>query len=240
MDPDWKQLSAELDALLGLQFRPIAITFSHEPQKGVPPFSEQMPSPTADGRTGRVPAGCVFWVEAAAGTFTTAAEDHGNCSVGSLTHGLKTVWEIAANSDVGALVESGWASLDAVATLPVVKERFEFISYGPLEEATADPDVVLLRINAKQAMVLSDALPGLRFEGKPQCHIVPMAKESDQVAVSVGCMLSRVRTGMANSELTCAIPARRLAEVVRQLNTTAEADRVVATYASHDAQRFRR
>jgi uncharacterized protein (DUF169 family) len=240
MDRDWKQLSAELDALLGLQFRPIAITFSHEPKKGVPSFGAQMPSPTADGRTGRVPAGCVFWVEAAAGAFTTVPEDHGNCSVGSLTHGLKTVWEVAANSDVAALLESGWATLDAVAALPVIKERFEFISYGPLEETTTDPDVILLRINAKQAMVLSDAMPGLRFEGKPQCHIVPMARESDEVAISVGCMLSRVRTGMGNTELTCAIPARRLAEVVRQLNTTAAADRAVATYASQDAQRFRR
>jgi uncharacterized protein (DUF169 family) len=240
MGRDWKQLSAELNALLGLQFPPIAITFSHEAQQGIPFFSAPMPASTADGRTGRVPAGCVFWVEAAKASFTTVPEDHGNCSVGGMTHGLKTLWEIAANSDVAALVESGWATLDIMATLPVIKERFEFISYGPLQDATADPDVVLLRINAKQAMVLSDAVPGLRFEGKPQCHIVPLAKESDEVAISVGCMLSRVRTGMANTEMTCAIPGGRLAEVVRQLTTAAPADRAVAGYASQDAQRFGR
>ena len=45
-------------------------------------------------------------------------------------------------------------------------------------------------------MVLSDAVPGLRIEGKPQCHIVAIAKEQGEVAASVGCALSRVRTGM--------------------------------------------
>ena len=37
-----------------------------------------MPAPTADGRTGRVPAGCVFWIRGAERSFTTVAEDHGN------------------------------------------------------------------------------------------------------------------------------------------------------------------
>ena len=32
-------------------------------------------------------------------------------------------------------------------------------------------------------MVLSDAVPGLRIEGKPQCHIIAVAKEQDEIAV---------------------------------------------------------
>ena len=35
-------------------------------------------------------------------------------------------------------------------------------------------------------MVLSDAIPGLRIEGKPQCHIVAIAKEEGVPAASVG------------------------------------------------------
>ncbi|HXG66588.1 MAG TPA: DUF169 domain-containing protein [Blastocatellia bacterium] len=240
MNHDWKTLAAELNALLGLQAPPLAITFSKTAPEGVPFFETPMPEPMPDGRTGRVPAGCVFWMEAAARAFTTTPEDHGNCSVGSLTHGLKTLAEVANNSDVAALLESGWVTMDVVPQIPVVKERPNFITYGPLEQTSTDPDVVFLRLNAKQAMVLSDALPGLRFEGKPQCHIIPMAKEGNEVAVSVGCMLSRVRTGMSNNEMTCAIPAGRLAEVVAALKATAPADKAVAAYASQDAQRFGR
>jgi len=194
----------------------------------------------ADGRTGRVPAGCVFWMEAAGRTFTTEPEDHGNCSVGSLTHGLKSIEEIAGNLDVAAILESGWVTLDMVPQIPVVGQKYDYITYGPLAETSADPDVIFLRVNPRQAMILSDAVPGLKFEGKPQCHIIPMARQHHAVAVSVGCMLSRVRTGMSNNEMTCAIPAAQLAEVVGLLQQTAVADNAVAAYASQDAARFGR
>lgn len=237
---DWKTFAAELNQLLGLQTPPLAITFANHAPPGVERFESQVPEPMADGRTGKVPAGCVFWMEAATRTFTTAPDDHGNCSVGSLTHGLKSIEEVAGNSDVAAILESGWVTLDVVPLIPVVKEKYSRITYGPLAETSVDPDVVFLRINGRQAMILSDAVPGLKFEGKPQCHIIPMAKEHNAVAVSVGCMLSRVRTGMSNNEMTCAIPADRLGEIVGLLKTTAAADNAVAAYASRDAARFGR
>ena len=64
-------------------------------------------------------------------------------------------------------------------------------------------------------MLVNDAWPELRFEGKPQCHIIPIAqKDGGDVAVSSGCMLSRVRTGMSNNEVTCALPAAKLGDLV--------------------------
>jgi len=51
-------------------------------------------------------------------------------------------------------------------------------------------------------------------------------------------MLSRVRTGMSNTEMTCAIPGAHLAEVVQQIKTTAVIDGAVANYASEDSRRF--
>lgn len=234
----WTALSTELALLLKLRFPPLAITFSVEAPAGVKPFDSPMPEPAEDGRTGRVPAGCVFWIEGVARTFTTEPPDHGNCSVGSLTHGLRTLEEIAGNSDVAAMLESGWVTMDMVPQIPTVAARPKFITYGPLAETPIDPDVVFLRLNPKQAMMLSDALPEIRFEGKPQCHIIPIAKEQNEVAISVGCMLSRVRTGMSNNEMSCAIPAGRLGEVVERLKTHATADNAVAAYASSDAQRF--
>jgi uncharacterized protein (DUF169 family) len=197
-----------------------------------------MPAPTPDGRTGAVPAGCVFWVKAADRTFTTVPEDHANCSVGSMTHGLKTMQEVAGNGDVAALLESGWVTMEMVPQIPVITRRSNFITYGPLQDTRVDPDVILLRLNPKQVMVMHDAIPGMRLEGKPQCHIIAIAKEHNQVAASVGCMLSRVRTGLPNSQMTCAIPAPRLAEVVQHLRTTCQADNTVAAYAAEDSRRF--
>jgi uncharacterized protein (DUF169 family) len=238
MSQDWKDLAARLQGALALASPPLAISFRAAPVDGVEPFDLPMPAPLADGRTGRVPAGCVFWIHAAERTFGTVAADHGNCSVGSLTHGFKTLDEVAGNGDVAALLETGWVTMDIVPQIPVVTEKPGSVIYGPLAETPVDPDVVFLRLNAKQLMVLSDAVPGLRIEGKPQCHIVAVAKEQGEIAASVGCALSRVRTGMPATEMTCAIPAGRLADVLTAIETNAVADTAVARYAADDATRF--
>ena len=234
----YKALASELSYILSLQSAPLAITFSQEAPDDIHSFDSPMAAPTADGRTGRVPAGCVFWIKAQDRTFTTAAEDHGNCSVGSLTHGLKTLEEVADKSDIACLVDAGWVTPDMFPHIPVVTGTPRHVTYGPLYETSLKPDVVFLRLNAKQAMVLSDAVADIAFQGKPQCHIIALAKEQNQVAISVGCMLSRVRTGMQTSEMTCAIPAKRLPEVVEKLRGACASDRAVATYASDDSKRF--
>jgi uncharacterized protein (DUF169 family) len=238
MTQDWQTLANALRSLLSLDVAPLAITFSETAPADIPAYAGNMPEPTPDGRTGKVSAGCVFWIKAADRTFTTVAADHGNCSVGSVTHGFKTLEDVAHNADVAALLETGWVTMEMVPQIPVVTQRPNYVTYGPLADVSSDPDVVLLRLNPKQVMVLHDAIPGMRIEGKPQCHIIAIAKEQQEVAASVGCMLSRVRTGLPNSQMTCAIPAGRLSDVVSRLTTTSQADNAVAAYAAKDASRF--
>jgi uncharacterized protein (DUF169 family) len=155
-----------------------------------------------------------------------------------MTHGLLTMQDAAGKADVAALLASGWVTMEMVPHIPVVQQRSACITYGPLAHTPHDPDVVLLRVNPKQVMILHDALPSMRLEGKPQCHIIAIAKEQQEVAASVGCMLSRVRTGLPNSQMTCAVPASRMAEVVERLRATCAADTTVAAYAAEDARRF--
>ena len=230
----------DLQELLGLAVPPVAIAFISHVPAGIERIQRTTPPRTADGRTGAVAASCVFWIEGTQGVFATEAEDHGNCSVGSLTHGFKTMEEIAQNADVAALCETGWVTPEAVAKVAVVREQPTTIVYGPLRDMPVEPSVILLRLNGKQQMLLHDAWPGLRFEGKPQCHIIPIAKESGELAVSVGCMLSRVRTGMSNNEVTCAIPASRMSLLIERLRAARAADNAVAAYAAEDSKRFGR
>ena len=235
----WARLDQGLTEALNLAVPPIAITFSAEPTEGVASFAEPMPPATDDGRTGRVPAGCVFWMKAVDATFNTAAEDHANCSVGSVTHGFKSLNEVADRQDVATLMSSGWVDGPTMSGVPAVTTRPGNITYGPLAQTPIDPDVVLLRLNPRSLMILSDAYPDLQIGGKPQCHIVAIAKEHGNIAASVGCMLSRVRTGMPNTEMTCAIPAAQLPQVVERLESTAKVDATVGRYAAEDTRRFR-
>jgi uncharacterized protein (DUF169 family) len=234
---DWH---LDLQGPLGLAVPPVAIAFLSHVPPGVARIERMPPPATADGRTGAVAASCVFWIEGTQGVFATTAEDHGNCSVGGLTHGFKTMEEIAHNADVAALCATGWVTPEAVAKIAVVREKPKSVVYGPLRGMPVEPSVILLRLNGKQQMLLHDAWPGLRLEGKPQCHIIPIAKESGEIAMSVGCMLSRVRTGMSNNEVTCAIPASRVSLLIERLRAARAADNAVAAYAAEDSRRFGR
>ena len=235
----WKTFSDRLVATLHPFAAPIAISF-HSTNQTVPIArrNDAYPEPNEHGRTGQVPAGCVFWIRGATDTFATTAADHANCSVGSYTHGFLTLEEAAAKDDVGAVLESGWVDQAAVMELPVVAERPDSIVYGPLADTQETPDVVLVRVNGLGLMTLKDAVPEACIEGKPQCHIIALAKEKNTVAASVGCALSRARTGMGPEELSCVIPGRRLEEVITALESTVGLNRNMANYAATDAQRF--
>ena len=235
---NWPDLSERLVKVLGLSTAPVSISFADSPPSGVDRFDAPMPSATEDGRQGRVPAGCVFWMHGAERAFATVPEDHGNCSVGSVTHGLLAPSEVIDHSDVAELVGAGWVGPDVLEQLPQVTGQPGSVVYAPLQDTPVDPDVVLLRINARQLMVLSDALPGLSIGGKPQCHIVALAKEHGVAAASVGCALSRQRTGMSPEEMTCALPATQLDSIVAALEETSEIDATVGRYAAEDARRF--
>jgi uncharacterized protein (DUF169 family) len=238
MAAEYAKIHTDLQQILGLAAPPIAITFANAEPDNIGRFDEKMPPATEDGRTGRVPAGCVFWMRATERAFVTVPADHANCSVGSYTHGLKSMEEIAANADVAALIAAEWVSPADFPKVASVKSKSDFIVYGPLRDMTADPNVVFIRLNGKQLMMLHDAWPGARMEGKPQCHIIPIAKEDGEVAISVGCMLSRVRTGMSNNDLSCAIPWAVLPDLIDKLRGAVAADERVAQYAAADSRRF--
>lgn len=90
------------------------------------------------------------------------AEDHANCSVGSVPHGFKSLAEVGDKSEAGALVGAGRVAPEMFPAIPVVKEKYRFATHGPLQDDGGEPDVVFLRVNAKQAMTNSDACPNIR------------------------------------------------------------------------------
>jgi uncharacterized protein (DUF169 family) len=234
--PRFREQDRALRSLLRLAVPPVAIGFHATVPEAPAPFGGPLVEPAPDGRTGPVPAGCVFWMHATERSFSTVAADHGNCSVGSYTHGFVSLAEAATRGDVAAIVEAGWVAEEDFGALPAVRDTPAAVTYEPLGEAVHG-DVVLLRLNAAGLMTLLDAWPDLRIEGKPQCHIVALAQQG-QVAASVGCALSRARTGMPVTEATAAVPTELLDPLLERLARAAEANVAVARYAGVDAARF--
>jgi uncharacterized protein (DUF169 family) len=170
-------------------------------------------------------------------TFDTLAEDHGNCSVGRFTHGFADAADILDKSDVAALLDVGWVTMEAFAGVAALSRRPKGVRYGPLTEAGATPDVVLLRVTPRQMMEINDAVD-VDWSGKPQCQILPRAADDGVIAASMGCALSRARTGMGDDELTVAVPGHRVEELVAALRPVATADGAVVGYAVADLARF--
>jgi len=235
---DYARFGQTLIDLLELDVPPIAISFVDAQPTDVARPEWILPPPPPDGRTGAMAASCVFWMMATQQQFATVAADHGNCSVGSLTHGFKTLAEAAKEADVANLVDANWVAPEIFPKITAVTRKPGAIVYGPLTQTTLHPDVVFMRLDGKRLMKVHAAYPELRFEGKPQCHIIAIAKENDVPAASTGCTLSRQHTGMSDSEITFAVPGHRLAELVERLKSVQAADLRVAAYARDDAARF--
>ncbi|MDA8050034.1 MAG: hypothetical protein M0002_08515 [Rhodospirillales bacterium] len=111
-------MARELRQLLVLTVPPIAPTFAAAAPEDVAPFGAAHPAPTADGRTGAVSASHVFWMHATERAFATLPADHGNCSVGSYTHGFRALAEVVGNDAVQALPGTGWVTPEAASAIP--------------------------------------------------------------------------------------------------------------------------
>ena len=216
---NWSDLASALSSKLKLQATPIAITFSNDFQ-GVPPF--EGPTPRRCPMGGLARSLRAAFSDEGNGQYASPhrAEDHGNCSVGSLTHGLKTMDEVAGNSDVAALLDSDgsrWMSSrksrwsrPSTATLPTDRSWRARIRTWSSFASTQH--------NLWSFMTQS---PVFVSRENPSVTSSPIAKEQGEIAASVGCMLSRVRTGMSPSEMTCAIPASKLGDVIEALDSLA-------------------
>jgi|SRR5947209_411329 len=214
-------MATALETILGLSSKPIAISFREKPPDGV-------------ARVGsREPAGCGYWRRAAGGeVFYTDADDHKLCPVGAHTHNvaLSPAESEQLKGLIGTMVGLEYLTMDDVAGIPRRVEPFGVAVYAPLDRAPLPPDVVLVRGNPRQLMLLAEAAQSAGAAGttpamgRPTCAAVPEAINSGRTAASFGCIGNRVYTGAGDDEAYFAIPGTRLADVERRLEVIARAN----------------
>jgi uncharacterized protein (DUF169 family) len=200
--------------LLRLTSPPVGITFVDEVPPDVPHVSAIEP------------AGCGYWRRAAAGdVFYTSADDHKRCPVGAHTHNVPL--SPAEQQELMGLVQTmvglSYLKLEEVPQIPTRKTPLRVAVYGPLEAAPASSDVVLIRGNARQLMLLAEAAQAAGVSGtgatmgRPTCAVLPEAINTNRTAASFGCVGNRVYTGAADTEAYFAIPGPQLQAVEERL-----------------------
>jgi len=222
-------LDTSLADLLRLDSPPIAIAFVDEAPPGVPHVSAVEP------------ASCGYWRRAAAGeVFFTDADDHKRCPVGAHTHNVPLTAEERQEllRLVEMMVEVSYLRLQDVAQIPKRETPLSVAVYAPLAAAPVAPDVVLIRGNAHQLMLLAEAAQAAGVAGsgptmgRPTCAVLPEAINSKRTSASFGCVGNRVYTGAAETEAYFAIPGAQLAKV--------EASLAVIVRANQELEKFHR
>ena len=212
----------QLESLLQLNTPPVAVTFTDQPPAQVPHV------------IAGEPAGCGYWRRAADGeAFYTTAEDHKRCPVGAHTHNVPL--SAAEQQELMGLVQTmaglSYIRMEEVPSIPTRRTPMRVATYAPLGSATAAPDVVLVRGNARQLMLLAEAaqLAGIAGTGatmgRPTCAVLPEAINSGSTAASFGCVGNRVYTGAGENDAYFAIPGVKLAVLEEKLATIVEANR---------------
>ena len=217
----------QLTDLLALKTSPVAVTFQATPPANVPRAATAEPST------------CTFWKRAADGsTFYTEAADHYNCPIGGYTHGVDLPAEQRRELQdvVGTMVSLGYIRPEEVPEIPRREDHFGVAVYAPLDQAPVEPDVVLVRGNARQVMLLEEAAQsagvggGAALMGRPTCAALPMAMRTQRGVASLGCIGNRVYTQMPDDELYYALPGKHLAAVVQKLAVIVNANRELEKY----------
>jgi uncharacterized protein (DUF169 family) len=226
------RLAKQLQDLLGLSVPAVGIRFLPTPPAGVSRVASAAPS------------SCTYWKRAAEGqTFYTDASDHYLCPIGAYTHGveLPAAQMQELQGVVGTMINLGYLRSEEVPNIPRRRERFGVAVYAPLDRAADEPDIVLVRGNARQIMMLEEAAQAAgagssgALMGRPTCAALPAAMQSGRGVASLGCIGNRVYTELGDDELYYALPGQHLAAVVDKLATIVNANRELEKY--HQARR---
>jgi len=205
---------SSLQDMLGMSSAPVSITFLDAAPPGVAHVAAVEP------------ASCGYWRRASAGeVFYTVADDHKRCPVGAHTHNVTLT--PAEKQELTGLLETmvglSYLKAEEIPRIPTRKTPLRVAVYSPLDRAPVPPEVVLVRGNARQLMLLAEAAQAAGAAatgpvmGRPTCAVLPEAIESGRTAASLGCVGNRIYTGATEDEAYFAIPGAQLAAVEEKL-----------------------
>jgi len=139
---------------------------------------------------------------------------------------------------VETMVGLSYLKMQEVPQIPKRKTPLRVAVYAPLAAAPVPPDVVLVRGNARQLMLLAEAAQAADVAGtgpamgRPTCAVLPEAINSSRTSASFGCVGNRVYTGAGENDAYFAIPGAQLGAVEEKL--------AVIVRANQELEKFHR
>lgn len=231
--PSNAELAARITAALQLSLNPIAITFGDDELPAAPRFTET------------VPAGCSFWEHGMTQTFATVTDDHALCSIGIHTHNLSdapATQPRELQDTLAAMIGLDYVREAEIQALPTMPRQHRHVLYGPLAEHPVTPDVVLVFANARQGLVITEAVHRVDAAmplalGRPACALVPQVVTAGKAAMSLGCCGARAYLQtLADDIALWGFPGAKLDLYATTLDVMVRANETLTTFHQLRAQ----
>ena len=137
---------------------------------------------------------------------------------------------------VQTMVDLEYLKMEEVSQFPTRNTPLKVAVYAPLDAAPMPPDVVLVRGNARQLMLLAETAQAAGVAGtgpvmgRPTCAVVPEAINAARTSASFGCAGNRVYTGAGDNEAYFAIPGAQLRALEEKLAVIVGVNRELEKY----------
>ncbi len=221
-DP-WGAIATQLTRDLELDIAPVQISYLSEAPRGVAEHP------------GGVPSVCTFFALGTERPFFAALPKHEDCEIGAFVLGIPPSGDYGRRlmETLGVMQREGYLAPGEEAKVPHNAEAPKFVAYGPLGSLPMPPTVVLMFARPPAAMLAveaaqsgPDAAP-VPMNGRPMCAIVPTLNGGAPVAMSLGCIGSRVYTEMGRDRMVVGVRGDRLEAFARQLGRIVHANATV-------------
>lgn len=218
MTDPMQRLAEELTRDLELTQPPVQISYLDSPPKGVPEHA------------GGVPSVCTFFAQGRTRPFYAGVKAHEDCEIGAFVLGIAPAGELGGRlmSTVGMMQKEGYLQPGEEAKIPHNATPPKYVAYGPLGTLPVPPTNVLLFARPKSAMLAMEAAAGpVPMNGRPMCAIVPTLNQGAKVAISMGCIGSRIYTEMGDDVLIVGVRGDHLAEFAKTVKRIRHANTLV-------------
>jgi uncharacterized protein (DUF169 family) len=223
MSAETQEIAAQLMRQLDLDTPPVQVSYLNEPPNGVPEHP------------GGVPSVCTFFAFGTEKPFYAGLPAHEDCEIGAFVLGVPPAGELGGRlmGMIGMMQKEGYLNPGEEAHVPHNATAPKFVAYGPLGSLPMPPTGVLIFARPKGAMLAveaagsgADAAP-VPMNGRPMCAIMPIMNQGAPVAVSMGCVGSRIYTDMGSDKMVVGIRGDHLAAFAKKLETIVRANALV-------------
>lgn len=218
----YESAGKELKELLGLKGSPVAVKLA-KTAADVPAGMPKMAEKTRH---------CQFVQNARLkGVKGYATHEEHLCKGGAGVMGVEPLPQAVASGDMYYKLgnfKTAEGALETVTAMPKSGEKYYATVYAPLEEATFEPDSVVVIATPKQALRITQAYlcaTGGRVSSDYSgiqsicADAVVAVKERGAPNMTLGCNGSRKNSGIADEEVILGLPPKALPAIVEALKT---------------------